>query len=241
MQSWAAGRSRPTCRLDGTRMKLPKQSLSDTKIRILDTAERLFAVNGFRGTTIKRLASMAGVNLAAVNYHFGTKADLIEKVVERRLGAINQERMLRLESVRSNAARENRKPAVSDVVRAFIEPVYLAPKPLHEKRCFMAMASRAFSEPDATIRTVLISQSTEPFNLFFKVMRKALPDLPESLLLWRLHLSVGAMTHCMRICSGMLPPLGTFPKVEDLKKPTELLLEFVISGICDPIPRNEGQ
>lgn len=72
-------------------------------------------------------------------------------------------------------------------------------------------------------------------------MSKALPDLPDDVLLWRLHFAVGAMTHCMRLCSVNLPSLGLFPQVADFRKTTELLLEFVVSGICDPIPRKGGR
>lgn len=100
------------------------------------------------------------MNQAAVNYHFGSKAALIEKVIERRLLPINRKRMERLEAVRQAAIRQDCRPLAKDVLRAFIEPAFTANTPLPEKRCFLALAGRAFYEPDATIRTILINQFT---------------------------------------------------------------------------------
>ncbi len=103
---------------------------SDTKLCILDTAERLFAHNGFYRTSIKQLASEAKVNLAAVNYHFGSKMVLIEKVLERRLRPINQQRMERLEAVRQVAARKGYRPLVEDLLHAFIDPAFTTNTPM---------------------------------------------------------------------------------------------------------------
>jgi len=97
---------------------------SEAKLRILDTAERLFSLNGFHSTSIKQLASEAKVNQAAVNYYFGSKAALIEKVIDRRLRPINQKRMERLEAIRQAAVREGCRPIAEDVLRAFIEPAF---------------------------------------------------------------------------------------------------------------------
>src|SRR4051794_8087396 len=66
---------------------------SATKERILDTAEALFMEHGFEATSLRAITSAAGVNLAAVNYHFGTKEELFQSVLTRRLDPMNQERV----------------------------------------------------------------------------------------------------------------------------------------------------
>src|SRR6478735_4208047 len=66
---------------------------ADTKTRILDAAEQLFMEHGFEATSLRSLTSAASVNLAAVNYHFGTKEELFEAVLTRRLDPMNQERI----------------------------------------------------------------------------------------------------------------------------------------------------
>src|ERR1700682_4102017 len=65
---------------------------ADTKTRILDAAESLFMEHGFEATSLRSLTTAAGVNLAAVNYHFGTKEVLFRAVLTRRLDPMNQER-----------------------------------------------------------------------------------------------------------------------------------------------------
>ena len=57
----------------------------NTKDRILDVAETLFADNGFAATSLRDITREAGVNIAAVNYHFGSKDGLLGAVLERRI------------------------------------------------------------------------------------------------------------------------------------------------------------
>src|SRR6058998_1049074 len=64
-----------------------------TKQRILDTAESLFMEHGFEATSLRSITAAAGVNLAAVNYHFGSKDELFQSVLTRRLDPMNQERV----------------------------------------------------------------------------------------------------------------------------------------------------
>src|SRR6185295_14681558 len=64
----------------------------DTKSRILDTAEKLFGMNGFDGTSLRDITTAADVNLAAINYHFQTKDSLIDAIVARRIEPVNKKR-----------------------------------------------------------------------------------------------------------------------------------------------------
>src|ERR1700675_3517531 len=77
---------------------------ADTKTRILDAAELLFMEHGFEATSLRSLTSAAGVNLAAVNYHFGSKEELFEAVLTRRLDPMNQERIELLTRVEREAS-----------------------------------------------------------------------------------------------------------------------------------------
>src|SRR6478752_5764427 len=75
-----------------------------TKTRILDAGERLFVEHGFEATSLRSLTTAAGVNLAAVHYHFGSKEELFQAVLTRRLDPMNQERIDLLEKVEREAA-----------------------------------------------------------------------------------------------------------------------------------------
>ncbi len=57
-------------------------SENETKMRILDVATKLFARHGFDGASIREIAKEAGVNLAAVNYHFQNKQNLYYRVMD---------------------------------------------------------------------------------------------------------------------------------------------------------------
>src|SRR3982750_849200 len=85
----------------------------DTKTRILDAAESLFMEHGFEATSLRQLTSAAGVNLAAVNYHFGSKEELFKGVLTRRLDPMNQERIELLGRVEREAGA--RPPTVEKV------------------------------------------------------------------------------------------------------------------------------
>src|ERR1700687_5407851 len=77
---------------------------ADTKTRILDAAEQLFMEHGFEATSLRSLTAAASVNLAAVNYHFGSKAELFQAVPTRPLDPMTQERIELLERVEREAA-----------------------------------------------------------------------------------------------------------------------------------------
>jgi AcrR family transcriptional regulator len=89
----------------------------DTKERILDAAERLFAAHGFAGTSLRAVTKEAGVNLAAVHYHFGTKEDLLRAVLSRIVIPVNRERleMLRRGAIlpRSKGSLRHSSPRIS--------------------------------------------------------------------------------------------------------------------------------
>src|SRR5260221_12505051 len=76
---------------------------ADTKTRILDAAESLFMEHGFEATSLRSLTTAASVNLAAVNYHFGTKEELFQAVLTRPLDPENQERTRLLQKVEPDA------------------------------------------------------------------------------------------------------------------------------------------
>src|ERR1700750_632054 len=91
----------------------PDPTSADTKTRILDAAEILFMEHGFEATSLRSLTTAAGVNLAAVNYHFGTKEELFQAVLTRRLDPMNQERIELLAALERHAAARGTRSAWS--------------------------------------------------------------------------------------------------------------------------------
>jgi len=84
-------------------LRLVESKATGTKERILDTAEALFMEHGFEATGLRQITTGAGVNLAAVHYHFGSKEELFQAVLTRRLDPMNQERVALLDRLENDA------------------------------------------------------------------------------------------------------------------------------------------
>lgn len=96
---------------------MPKPAHFSTKDRILSAAEELFAQHGFAGTSLRQLTTQADVNIAAVNYHFGSKENLVNEVFRRRMDEMTAARLQQLE-----AAKRSQPGELTAVLAAFVEP-----------------------------------------------------------------------------------------------------------------------
>lgn len=161
----------------------------ETKVKILDTAERLIAENGYAGTSLRQIISEAGVNLAAIHYHFGSKEELLDELIERRAAPVNAERIerfTRLESGPSGA------PAVESLLEAFLLPM-AATADLHPQ--FVRLMGRVMTE--GMMQRIVQKHFHIVTGRFFSGLRRALPELSERELQWRIHFMIGAMAHTM--------------------------------------------
>jgi len=210
----------------------------DTKQRILDAAEELFADRGF-SVSMRNLTSQAGVNLAAVNYHFGSKESLIEAVFARRLGPLNRERLAALDAIEADGSPAG--PAVERIVECFVGPALrMRHNPAFGGEVFMRLLGQALSRPPSTIREMFIQQFREVFVRFSAALRQALPDLPPDELTWRFLFMVGSMAHTMamsydiqRMSSGRCDP-------DDVEGTIRRLVPFVCAGLSSPPTEPEG-
>ena len=94
--------------------------MSDTKCKILDVAERLFAEQGYAATSLRHIIAEAGVNLAAIHYHFGSKEELLDGLVARIAVPVNADRIARLDRLEAEAG--DAMPAVEAILEAFLMP-----------------------------------------------------------------------------------------------------------------------
>src|SRR5579864_6509541 len=159
--------------------------MTNTKTRILDTAERLFAAHGFEAASLRAITAEAGVNLAAVNYHFRSKEILIEAVITRRLGPINRRRL--------------------EMMEAFFAPVFEAHP--HEMGSFLPLMGRMLMVPEQFQRQIFDKHFAAIVRRFEAALDLALPKLPPVERRWRNIFSIGAMTHTL-LLSRILPALS---------------------------------
>ena len=203
----------------------------DTKGRILESAEELFADQGFAATSLRTVTSRAGVNLAAVHYHFGSKEALIEAVFSRRLGPINRERLEHLDALEQEPRSEH---FLEHTVEAFIGP---ALRMAHEPGgpVFMRLFGHAISQPGTT-RELFTRQFQEVFQRFTAAFRRALPHLPEAELEWRFLFMVGAMAHSMALSQDLERISAGLCHADDVEGTLSSLVGFVSAGLRSPVP-----
>jgi AcrR family transcriptional regulator len=166
----------------------------DTKTRILKTAQKLFAQKGIGATSLREITRQAGVNLAAVHYHFGSKEGLIRALVSRLFGPINQERLRLLDGIEARAG--DGPPDLEAVVEAFVgPPIHLSQRP--EGRSAMALVGRLFGDPSDRTFRIFKEEMSEIAHRFGRALQHALPHLPPGEVFSRLAFSAGAMAHTM--------------------------------------------
>src|SRR5688500_9835721 len=124
----------------------------ETRTRILDAAEELFMLHGFEGTSMRQLTTKAGVNLAAVNYHFGSKDALIEAEFRRRLDPMNAARIAALETLETSG----RALSPDAVIRAFVgEGLRMIEDTRTGGRNFSRLLGRTYTGPAKHIRALI--------------------------------------------------------------------------------------
>jgi AcrR family transcriptional regulator len=195
-----------------------------TKERILGAAEELFARHGFEGASLRQLTAAAGVNLAAVNYHFGSKDRLIEEVFRRRLDQLNGRRLAALQKIAGDAGT-----TVEDVLAAFITP---ALELSHDGNgsLFMRVLARAFAEHDDTLRKFLSDNYGHVMRQFTAEFARLLPQLSKEELYWRVDLVTGALTHAMS-GFGMIQRKSDVPEQRHREQTAEHLIRFAAAGL----------
>jgi AcrR family transcriptional regulator len=202
-------------------------SSASTKERILTAAELLFAQRGFDGASLRQLTAAAGVNLAAVNYHFGSKDRLVEEVFRRRLDTLNAHRLAALSKV---AGQDD--TTLEDVLDAFIRPA-LALSSDGSGSLFMRVLARAFAEHDDHLRQFLSENYGHVMRQFTAEFARLLPGLSREELYWRIDLVTGALTHAMS-GFGMIQRKGGVSEVAHREQTIAHLIRFAAAGLSHP-------
>jgi AcrR family transcriptional regulator len=158
-----------------------------TKAAVLATAERLFAEQGLRAVSVRDITAGAGVNLASVNYHFGSKDALVFEIFRRRTAELSRERARRLHQA---IDRHAGSPPVREILEALIAPPLIWSRIGHERRTALQFIIRARSEGGEDVREVLRTDVSH-LRPFADALLAARPDLAPEDVYWRLHFTLG--------------------------------------------------
>jgi AcrR family transcriptional regulator len=163
-----------------------------TRERLLDAAERLFAEEGIRSTSLRRIIREAGANLAAVHYHFGSKAELVVEVLARRIRPMNAERLRRLDRLEAEAA--GGAPRLGDVLRALLGPALVTMRPSRKGPSrFRHLMVRLHTEGGDDLRTLVHAHFAETLQRFSVVVGRCCPHLSRREIMERMKFTIGAM------------------------------------------------
>jgi AcrR family transcriptional regulator len=169
---------------------------SVTAERLLEVAEVLFAEHGFEGTSMRMITAAAGVNLAAVNYHFGSKEELFQRVFHRRLEQLNRERRVALDLLEAQAQGEPLSPR--QILEAFFGPALaMVSDRVYGGETFMRLLGRSYTAPAQFVSQFMAAEYAQTLQRYLQAAYRAMPEIPREEIAWRLHFMTGAATYAI--------------------------------------------
>jgi AcrR family transcriptional regulator len=207
----------------------------ETRTRILDAAEELFMQHGFEGTSMRQLTAKAGANLAAVNYHFGSKSALVEAVFRRRLDPMNAARIAELERLEKEAGSRPLSPEA--IIRAFIgASLRMIEDTKSGGRNFIRLLGRTYTDPQKTIRALIGQLYAPAMERFKAAFERALPQMPHEELVWRMHFMFGTLAYTLAATDTVQLIAGCKPEDRyDARLLEERLAAFLTAGLNAPL------
>ena len=196
-----------------------------TKDRILGSAEELFAQHGFAGTSLRQVTSRADVNIAAVNYHFGSKENLVNEVFRRRMDDMTTLRMAQLKR-----ALEETPGQLQPILAAFVEPALAMSQDRHGGGAFVRVVARAYAEKNDGLRKFLSDHYGHVLREFGKAIAACVPGLSKEELYWRLDFLAGALTYAMADFGLIKRPSGV-SEAAHRQRAAQELIRFAAAGI----------
>lgn len=203
---------------------------SETVERILDAAEQLFAEKGFAETSLRLITSRAEVNLAAVNYHFGSKKALIQAVFSRFLGPYSQGIERELDRRQS---RPEYKATLEELLELLVEHA-LTTKPRigDDLSVFMRLLGLAFSQSQGHLRKYLDEAYGKIFRRYMLLVNEAAPHIPPLELFWRVHFMLGAAAFSMSGIKALRAMAETdFGVNTPVEQVMRLMVPFLAAGM----------
>ena len=202
---------------------------ADTKERILNVAERLFADRGFPATSLRDITSEASVNIASVNYHFGSKEALLTSVLERRLRPLNARRLELLDALESAAGRS--APSAEAVIRAYLCPPFQKRQEWGDN--FLRLLGRIHGETNEEFRATFRAYDGV-YRRFVQGLQRALPHLDSTDVGVRMLFLVGSMAFTMA-WGDSFASIGP-DSTKDPEDVLESLIQYTAAGMASPVP-----
>ena len=212
------------------------EQIHATKVALLNATERLVAAHGFGATSLRAITAAAGVNLAAVNYHFATKDALILAMLNRRMKPLNEARLALLDRFEAEAG-QNPVP-VEKILEALFRPVLeLIARPSKGGRSFLRLLALCLAEPGAYLKPLVQKEFAEKTRRFHAALRRSLPGLSAVETHWRLHFAHGAFFHAVAHSQVLELSSNGRCRLTNVDNVLDRLINFCAAGLRSPTSR----
>jgi AcrR family transcriptional regulator len=173
---------------------------ADTRERLLDAAERIFAERGFEGASMRAVTQAAGTSVSAANYHFGSKEALLRATLLRRVGPLNERRLEQLDALEAEA--DGRPLKLETILDAFLRPVFEEHMAsIAATARFRQVAARIYSDPPDIVTAIKRELFGSITVRFIRALAAALPEKSREEIELGFQLTIGVMVH---VISGHL-------------------------------------
>tara|TARA_A200000159_G_scaffold164561_1_gene194756 strand:+ start:6568 stop:7230 length:663 start_codon:yes stop_codon:yes gene_type:complete len=201
-----------------------------TKNDILDAAECLFSQNGFSHTSMREITTRAGVNLASVNYHYGSKKNLIQAVFKRYFDQLMPHIDICLDSFESSKGAQG----VEELLYTLIPPMLeLNTVTEHGTANFVKLLGRGYNETQGHLRRFIMTDYGATVRALVSAIQHCLPHVPEEELFWRLHFAIGSFVFSMASSQALTEIAESdFQKHVDIREVIAHLVPFVAQGLA---------
>lgn len=205
---------------------------SDTVVRILDTAEALFAEKGFAETSLRAITGRAKVNLAAVNYHFGSKKALIQAVFARYLDPFCEEFNKELALL-----EKKQEVPLEELLEVLARCTVSVPATKGSLSVFMRLLGLAYTQAQGHMRRYLQENYGQTFLRFTNLLKLSSADLPDAERFWRLHFMLGAVVFTMSSLDALRDiALSDYDEKTRIVDLVARLLPVVTAAMQAPVP-----
>ena len=216
---------------------------SETRERILDVAEGQFMAFGYEGTSMRMITAAARVNLAAVNYHFVSKENLLLAVLHRRLAWLNNERLKVLDELEQQAGGKPLKP--SRILEAFFGTLLtIGENESLGGMTFLRLLGRTAADPAEFIQSFLAGEYSDVLERYRQALFRSLPEVPKDEIVWRFHFMLGTVSHAIAGTDALKllgdfefdERAGTAPDASESRQLCARLMPFLLGGLQAPLP-----
>jgi len=201
----------------------------DTKTKILNAAEQLFAERGYADTSLRLITSQAEVNLASVNYHFGSKKELIQAVLARYLDVFVPGLTQALKGLNNSENRIEQRNVFECLVAPLLE---LNTFKHRGTTTFLQLLGRGYVENQGHLRWFITTHYGDIMELFNQAVQDANPHLSKEEIFWRLHFTLGTVVFTMASSKALIEiSRSDFNHDIDIEGLIRKVIPFISAGV----------